>query len=337
MLTTRQEMVLKLIVEEYIKTAEPVGSRTLSKLLEFSPATIRNEMADLEDLEYLEKTHTSSGRVPSDKGYHYYIEKLLNDHHSYKESFKVIDEIFSQSEIKRDEAIRQAMNLLSQITNYTTVALGPSAYGAKVKKIELIPLYDDVCMLIVVTNRGHVESKQVTIPDNSDMEEMKRVIEIFNEILYDCPISQVSEKLHYEINTERIKEIMIYNKTIIETFLDAFTKFTQSKYYLSGQNNMLYQPEFSNVERVRELLSFFEKNDIFKLVENTQQQGLTVRIGKENAVSAMRDCTVITVPYELNDKETGTIAIVGPTRMEYSRVIPLIKYLAKHMSKLYKE
>lgn len=337
MLTTRQEMVLKLIVEEYIKTAEPVGSRTLSKILDFSPATIRNEMADLEDLEYLEKTHTSSGRVPSDKGYHYYIEKLLNDNDTYKESFKVIDEIFAQSEIRRDEAIRQAMNLLSQITNYTTVALGPNAYGAKVKKIELIPLYEEVCMLLVVTNRGHVESKQVTIPDNSDMEEMKRVIEIFNEILYDCPISQVSEKLHYEINTERIKEIMIYNKTIIETFLDAFTKFTQSKYYLSGQNNMLYQPEFSNVERVRELLSFFEKNDIFKLVENTQQQGLTVRIGKENAVSAMRDCTVITVPYELNEKETGTIAIVGPTRMEYSRVIPLIKYLAKHMSKLYKE
>ncbi len=337
MLTTRQEMILKLIVEEYIKTAEPVGSRTLSKLLEFSPATIRNEMADLEDLEYIEKTHTSSGRVPSDKGYHYYIEKLLNDNSSYKDSFKVIDEIFEQSDVRRDEAIKQAMNLLSQITNYTTVALGPSAYDSKVKKIELIPLYENVCMILVITNRGHVESKQITLPEHTEIEDMKRVIEIFNEILYDCPISQVSEKLHYEINTEKIKEIMIYNKTIIETFLEAFTKFTQSKYYLSGQNKMLYQPEFASVEKVRELLSFFEKNDIFKLVENTKQQGLTVRIGKENAVSAMQDCTVITVPYELNDKESGTIAIVGPTRMEYDKVIPLIKYLAMHMSKLYKE
>lgn len=337
MLTTRQELVLKLIVEEYIKTAEPVGSRTLSKVLDFSPATLRNEMADLEDLGYLEKTHTSSGRVPSDKGYHYYIEKLLNDSNGKLEGYKVIDEIFEQGNVRRDEAIRQAMNLLSQLTNYTTVALGPSAYGSNVKKIELVPLYDNVCMILVITNRGHVESKQIIIPDNTDMEEMKRVIEIFNEVLYDCPISKVSEKLHYEISQERIKEIMIYNQTIIDTFLEAFTKFTQSKYYLSGQNNMLYQPEFSNVERVRELLQFFEKNDIFRLVENTQKQGLTVRIGKENAVSAMRDCTVITVPYDLNDKESGTIAIVGPTRMEYKRVIPLIKYLAMHMSKLYKE
>ncbi len=337
MLTERQELVLKLIVEEYIKTAEPVGSRTLSNVLNVSSATLRNEMANLEDAGFLEKTHTSSGRVPSDIGYHYYIEKLLNDHNSQQEGYKVIDEIFEQANVRRDEAIRQAMNLLSQLTNYTTVALGPSAYGSKVKKIELVPLYENVCMILVITSRGHVESKQIIIPDNTDLDEMKRVMEIFNEILFDCPISKVSEKLHYEISRERIKEIMIYNQSIIDTFLDAFTKFTQSKYYLSGQNKMLYQPEFDNIEKVRELLGFFERNDIFRLVENTEKEGLTVRIGKENAVSAMQDCTVITVPYALNDSENGTIAIVGPTRMEYKRVIPLIKYLAKHMSKLYKE
>lgn len=336
MLTKRQEVVLKLIVEEYIKTAEPVGSRSLSKLLDFSSATLRNEMADLEELEYLEKTHTSSGRVPSDKGYHYYIEKLIGDD-TYKHGFDFIDEIFEQTDVKRDEAITQAMNLLSQLTNYTTIALGPGAYGQKVKKIELVPLYENVCMLLVITNLGHVESKQISLPENTIVDDMKRVIEIFNDILYDCPISKVSEKLLYEINTDKVKEIMIYNKTIIDTFLEAFTKFTQSKYYLSGQNNMLYQPEFSNVEKVRELLSFFEKNDIFKLVENTDQKGLTVSIGKENAISAMQDCTVITVPYQLNDKAKGTIAIVGPTRMEYQKVIPLIKYLATQMSKLYKE
>ena len=336
MLTTRQELVLKLIVEEYIKTAEPVGSRTLSKLVEFSPATIRNEMADLEDLGYLEKTHTSSGRIPSDIGYHYYIEKLLDDD-ATKQGYEFIDEIFKQTDVKRSEAVTQAMNLLSQLTNYTTIALGPNAYGSRVKKIELVPLYDNKCILLVITNMGHVESKQISVPENTEMEEMKRVIEIFNDILYDCPISKVSEKLHYEINTDKIKQILNYNKTIIDTFLEAFTKFTQSKYYLSGQNNMLYQPEFSNVERLRELLSFFEQNDIFRLVENTDQQGLTVTIGKENAISAMRDCTVITVPYDLNESDSGTIAIVGPTRMEYQKVIPLIKYLAAQMSKLYKE
>ncbi len=337
MLSIRQKSILKLIVDEFVKTAEPIGSKTLADLLDISSATIRNEMAFLEDLGLLEKTHTSSGRIPSDKGYHYYIEKLLSNNQSYSDSFTVIDELFSNKDIKRDEAIRQAMNLLSQLTNYTTIALGPSAYGSRVKKIELVPLYENVSVLLVITNRGHVESKQITIPDNTDVEEMKRVIEIFNDILFDCPISQVSEKLHYEINEHKIKEILIYNSTIIETFLEAFTKFTQSKYYLSGQSNMLYQPEFSDIGRVRELLSFFEKNDIFKLVEDTRNTGITVKIGKENAVSAMRNCTVITVPYGFGDNAKGTIAVVGPTRMEYQKVIPLIKYLAKHMSKLYKE
>jgi heat-inducible transcriptional repressor len=337
MLSTRQELVLKLTVEEYVKTAEPVGSRSLSQLLDFSSATIRNEMANLEELGYLEKTHTSSGRIPSDFGYHYYIEKILADKDNYNDSFTVIDDLFSNKDMKRDEAIKQAMNLLSQMTNYTTISLGRSAYGSKIKKIELLPLYENVALLIIVTNLGHVESKNIKIPLNTDIEDMKRVIEIFNDILFDCPISKVSEKLHYEIDKQKIKDMLIYNKSIIDAFLEAFTKFTQSDYYLAGQSKMLNQPDFKDIDRVRELLSFFEMNDIFKLVENTTNTGLSVTIGKENSVNAMRDCTVISVPYQLSKTEQGTIAIVGPTRMEYQKVIPLIKYLAAHMTKLYKE
>jgi len=337
MLSKRQELILKLTVEEYVKTADPVGSRTLSELLEVSSATIRNEMANLEELGYLEKTHTSSGRIPSDFGYHYYIETILSDKDNFTDSFTVIDELFSNKDIKRDEAIKQAMNLLSQMTNYTTIALGRSAYGSKIKKIELLPLYENVALLIIVTNLGHVESKNIKIPFNTDIDDMKRVIEIFNDILFDCPISKVSEKLHYEIDKQKIKDMLIYNKSIIDAFLDAFTKFTQSDYYLAGQSKMLNQPDFKDISRVRELLSFFEMNDIFKLVENTTNTGLSVTIGKENSVNAMRDCTVISVPYQLSGTEKGTIAIVGPTRMEYQKVIPLIKYLAAHMTKLYKE
>ena len=336
MLTQRQELVLKLIVDEFVRSADPVGSKTLANLLNVSSATIRNEMVELEELGLIEKTHTSSGRVPSDTGYHYYIENLLSANQNDNESYTVIDELFSNKDIKRDEAIKQAMNLLSQLTNYTTIALGPSAYGSKVKKVELVPLTEDTCILLVVTNQGHVESKQIMVPENTTLEDMKRVIEVLNDIVYDCPINQVSEKLHYEMNAARIEDILSYNQTIIDSFLEAFTKFTQSKYYLSGKNKVLYQPEFSDLHRVRELLTFFEQNDIFRLVENTESQGMNISIGKDNQVVAMRDCTVITVPYDLNDDESGTIAIVGPTRMEYQKVIPLVKYLASHMSKLYK-
>jgi heat-inducible transcriptional repressor len=337
MLSDRQKIVLKLIVEEFVKTAEPVGSRTLSKQLDFSPATLRNEMADLEEYGYLEKTHSSSGRVPSELGYHYYVEELLKDEDDFDLDLTLIDDLFSNEDLARDEAIKQAMNLLSQLTNYTTIALGPNARNSRVKKIELVPIYDQACVLLVITNLGHVESKQITLPKNTSTEELTRIIEIFNEILYDVPIGQVSEKIHYEINHKHIKDLLAYNQKIIEAFLDAFTRFTQSKYYLSGQSNMLYQPEFSDVERVRELMNFFEKNDILKLIEHSDQKGLTVRIGRENQVTAMNNCSVVMVPYEVREGEKGTIAVVGPTRMEYQKVIPLLKYLAAHMSKLYKK
>ncbi len=338
MLTDRQKIVLKLIVEEFVKTAEPVGSRTLSKLLEYSSATIRNDMADLEEDGFLEKTHSSSGRVPSEKGYHYYVEVLLGENGDESAlDMSLIDDLFKNQDLDRDEAIEQAMNLLSQLTNYTTIALGPSARNSRVKKIELVPIYEEMCVLLVITNLGHVESKNITLPKGTNTDELKRVIEIFNEILYDVPISQVSEKIHYDINHDKIKDLLDYNQKIIETFLDAFTRFTQSKYYLSGQSNMLYQPEFSDVERVRELMNFFEQNDILKLVEHSESTGMTVRIGRENEISAMKNCSVIMIPYEVREGEKGTIAVVGPTRMEYQKVIPLLKYLAAHMSKLYKK
>ncbi len=333
MLSERQKNVLKLIVEEFVKTAEPVGSRTLSKLLDFSPATIRNEMADLEELGYLEKTHSSSGRVPSEKGYHYYVETLMQEDGTTID-LTLIDDLFSNEDLMIDDVIEQAMNLLSQITNYTTIALGPSARNSRVKKIELIPLYDNISVLLVITNLGHVESKNITLPKGTNLEELARIIQIFNEVLFDVPISQVSEKLHYDINHEQIKELLQYNKKILEAFLDAFTRFAQSKFYLSGQSNMLYQPEFSDLERVRELMNFFEKNDMLKLIDHSDNKGLTVRIGQENQISAMKDCSVIMVPYKVNQVEQGTIAVVGPTRMEYQKVIPLLKYLAAHLTKL---
>jgi len=336
MLKERQRNVLKLIVEEFVRTAEPVGSRMLSKLLDFSPATIRNEMADLEEMGYLEKTHSSSGRVPSEKGYHYYVDTLMREDDAAID-LTLIDDLFSNEALARDDAIEQAMNLLSQLTNYTTIALGPNARNSRVKRLELVPLYENVSVLLVITNLGHVESKNITLPKGTDLEELTQIIKILNEILFDVPIAQVSEKLHYEINHDRIKELLNYNKKILEAFLDAFTRFTQSKYYLSGQSNMLYQPEFTDLERVRDLMNFFEKNDILKLVDHTDNNGLTVRIGEENQISAMKDCSVVMVPYEVHDGERGTIAVVGPTRMEYQKVIPLLKYLAAHLSKLYND
>jgi heat-inducible transcriptional repressor len=335
MLSDRQKSVLKWIVEEFVRTAEPVGSRTLSKLLDFSPATIRNEMADLEEEGYLEKTHSSSGRIPSEKGYHYYVETLMKEDDTTID-LSIIDDLFKDGPKNRESLIEESIKLLSELTNYTTLALGPQARFATVKKIELVPLYESTALLLVITNQGHLENKQVHLPPLTNMEEAKQVVNIFNDLLKDTPISQVSEKLHYEIETQNIASLMQYNESILEAFLEAFTQFTESKFYLSGQSNMLYQPEFSDLDRVRELMKFFEKNEVLKLVEHTDTKGMTIRIGQENQVQAMQDCSVIMVPYDVNASEKGTLAVVGPTRMEYRKVIPLLKYLASHLSKLSK-
>ncbi|MFW5893482.1 MAG: heat-inducible transcriptional repressor HrcA [Bacillota bacterium] len=333
MLTNRQKNVLRLIVETFVRTAEPVGSRSLSKELGYSPATIRNEMADLEEAGYLEKTHSSSGRVPSELGYHYYVETLMQEGTGTEIDMTLIDDLFDK-DMARDEMIERAIQLLSQLTNYTSIALGPDAGNSRVKKIEIIPLSGSSSVLLVVTNLGHVESKNITLPPETDMDELSHIMRILNDILYDVPISQVSQKLTYDINQKKIKELLAYNKEIIDAFLDAFTRFTQSKFYLSGQSNMLYQPEFKDLDRVRELMNFFEKNDILKLIDHSDSNGITVRIGRENQISAMKDCSVIMVPYEVEEGDKGTIAVVGPTRMEYRKVIPLLQYIAQHLSKL---
>lgn len=336
MLNERQELVLKLIIEEYVRTAEPVGSRSLSKHMDVSPATIRNEMSDLEELGFLEKTHTSSGRIPSEKGYRYYIETILKNIENDSESFSEFDSLFENKEIEREDVIKEAINLLSQATNCTAIALGPNAYNSRVKKVQLIPLKETTALILVITNLGYVESKQITINEEMEMSELVKVIDLLNELLMDTPISQVSEKLHYEIQNHHIKELLKYRETIVDSFIEAFSKFAQARYYLTGQSNMLYQPEYNDISKLREFLNTIENNEIFKIVE-TNADGISVKIGKENTMTSMRDCTVVSANYDTSEGEHGTISLVGPTRMEYRKVIPLIRYIAKHLSKLYED
>ncbi|HOP57570.1 MAG TPA: heat-inducible transcriptional repressor HrcA [Bacillota bacterium] len=336
MLTERQETILKLIVDEYVKTAEPVGSKALSFKMEISSATIRNEMSALEDAGYLEKTHTSSGRIPSEQGYRYYIEKIIRNIDEESDGYFEFEKLFENKEIEREELIKEAIDLLSQVTNCTAISLGPEAYYSKVKKVQMIPLKETQALILVVTNFGHVESKQITISENMEVAEMVKVIDLLNEMLVNTPISQVSEKLHYEIQHSQIKELLKYRESIVDSFIEAFSKFAQTRYYLTGQSNMLYQPEFNDIQKLRKFIETVENNDIFKLVE-TDSDGVSVKIGTENQVTSMKDCTVVSSTYDTIDGEKGTISVVGPTRMDYRKVIPLLKYIAKNIAKLYEE
>lgn len=333
-MTLRQETILKLIVDEYVKSAEPIGSKALAEMLEVSSATIRNDMGVLEDLGFIEKTHTSSGRVPSEKGYRYYIETIVKNLDDETNGYFEFEKIFDKDQA-RDEIIREAINLLSEATNCTAISLGPNAYHSKVKKIQLVPITPHQALILVITNFGYVESKQISLQEEIDTQELVKVIDLLNEMLVDTPISKVSEKLHYEIQHSQVKELLKYRETIVESFIEAFSKFTRSR-YLTGSSNMLYQPEFNDIQKLREFMATIENNEIFQIVEQ-DAEGISVKIGSENKVTAMSDCTVISSSYDTLDGEKGTISLVGPTRMNYRKVIPLMKYIAKHIAKLYEQ
>lgn len=336
MLSERQTKILITIIEEFVKTAEPIGSRTLSKMehLPFSPATIRNEMADLEELGYLEKTHSSSGRVPSEKGYRFYVDYLQKSQGYSELELEPINEIFSRKNIEREEAIKEAVKILSEITNYTSIVLGPDAKQSRVKKFEFIPLSEKNAVLVLITDKGHVESKNLLIQDGINIKEVEKVIHLMNETLVNCLVSEIPEKLNYEIRPY-FKQFMSYYEKLIDSILEAFTNLVHDKYYLSGRQNIFNQPEFQDIDKLQKLMLALEDKQMLKIIK-ANEKGLQVRIGHENHIDAMQNCTVITVPYQISQDEYGTIAVVGPTRMEYSKVIPLLEYIARNISKLYK-
>ena len=194
MLSSRQKLILKAIIDEYINTAQPVGSKYLTQVpyLTFSSATLRYDMAELESLGYLEKTHTSSGRIPSELGYKYYVDHLITRDVDVQISFPVIDDVLKQNQIKREQEIEEAVKLLSDLTNYTALAVGPAHDQLTIKKVDFIPLTDETATLLIVTNQGHVEHQTITIPDGLNINDLKESIKTLDELLANKTLEDAS-------------------------------------------------------------------------------------------------------------------------------------------------
>lgn len=341
MLTQRQNLVLKTIVEEFVATALPVGSRVLSKKedLKFSAATIRNEMADLEEFGFIEKTHTSSGRIPSHKGYRYYVDYLVDkqvEDDVIPETLK-FNALMTQKQIARDTAVKEAMKILSSLTNYTSILLGPSRENCIVQKIQFVPLSETQAVLILITDGGHVENVTTTLPDGVDISLMETIIKALDKLLAGVRVIDVESRLT-EGFEHQLYDYISYKEEILYAMLKLLAQsMGNNTYMLSGKSNILKQPEFSNLDEISTLYEMIEEDQIIKIIDDTSEEtGLTVRIGTENEVKAMDNCTLITVPYQINAHEQGKIALLGPTRMEYQKIIPLLEYVAKIMSDLYK-
>ena len=328
MLNGRQEKLLKIIVEDYIKTARPVGSKAICDELNCSSATVRNEMGELENLGLLEKMHTSSGRVPSEKGYRYYVDNIMKPKELNGEEMLKLQTIFKNNSLVLSDAIERSMEIISELTSYTSIVLGKQSSSNKVSKVEVVPVTDTHLIALVVTDKVHVEHRDVIMRDSVDMKEIQKTVEIINKMVVGTPIDEVSAKLEYEVKPV-INECIAQHDVLYNAFYNAFSDFSKSEVHVSGTSNILMQPEFDNADKIREIIGKFDdKTKINSIRED--DSGINIYIGSENEFDD--DVTIIKTKYSVNGEE-GTIALIGPKRMEYERVVTLLDYIKKNIER----
>ncbi len=328
MLTERQEKVLKIIVEKYIKNPIPVGSKLVAKIMKCSSATIRNEMGVLEEKDLLEKTHTSSGRVPSSKGYRYYVNNLMEHKKMNNEDMLKIQKVFDKG-IALSEVIEKSLQVISDMMNYTTVILGSNSHQNLLKQIEVIPIDDISMIVIIVTDKGHVEHKQIKLYEVS-LEEVKKTVGLINNLISGTPIDEVSNKLECEIRPI-IGNYVRQHEQLYNAFYHVFNDFTSGEVNIVGRNKMLEQPEFStNIDKIKKVFSKLESKTLLRSIEEDDDNNIKVYIGDETNIDS--DVTVIKTKFK-NGHEEGTIAIIGPKRMEYDRVVSLLEYMKANIER----
>ncbi len=329
MLSTRQNDILKVIVEEYIKKAQPVPSKSICNKLKCSSATVRNEMHALESDGFLEKTHISSGRVPSEDGYRYYVDHLMEAKKISGEDMLKLQTIFSNNELVLSDAINKSLEIISDITNYTSVVLGKNSSENLLEKVELIPVNNNNFVAIVVTNKGHVENKNIIIKENVDSKELMKTTEFINKMLIGTPINEIGEKLEYEIKPVIGSYIKNY-EVVYNAFYEAFSDFADNKnVHFKGKTNILKQPEFNTVNDIKNIMSKFESEDVMSKIEECEDE-VKIYIGNESEFDP--NTTVIKAKYNTGTEE-GTIAIIGPKRMEYNRVLAMLNYVKEEIEK----
>lgn len=323
----RQKDLLKEIVEGYIKEAKPIGSKHLCDKFNCSSATIRNEMAILEKLGYIEKNHISSGRIPSEAGYKYYVENLMKPKELTGEDMLKLQTIFANKDLIVSDAIRECLEIISDITNYTSISLGKQSSENTLKQISIIPLDDEHIVALVCTDKGIVKNKQFSLSTNINLKEVMKTSEIINKMLIGTPISMISERLEYEIKPIIEDQVRQY-EAVYGIFYDAFNDFVSSKenYHVVGKSKILEQPEYNDTTEMKRLITKLEDEESIRKIEKTDDKNISIYIGHDSEFDD--NVTVIKTNYSLGG-EKGTIAIVGPKRMEYDKVVGVLNILNK--------
>ena len=335
-LDDRKRRILKVITDDYIASAEPVGSRTIARKynLGLSPATIRNEMADLEEEGYLQQPHTSSGRIPSDLGYRYYVDALMERRHLRTEEMEAIKRKLAEREHVLDSLIHHVAHILAQITRYPSMILPPNNVSALFKCIRLVKLNERNILLLVVSNTGQVENKIIDCEFDLSELEIEQLSDLLNKQLYNRSIFDVKETLAKEI-AKQMKSTNEFFHRACQALIDGMRTEGAGQVVMDGASQILDQPEFTERDHFRPLLNLLEQEEsLYRLLAAGGQGGLTVSIGQENKDQAVHECSVVTAVYEINGRTLGTIGVLGPTRMDYAKVLTVVEFMASHLSSI---
>lgn len=337
-LSERKQKILHAVIKNYLDTGEPVGSRTISKYtdLNLSSATIRNEMADLEELGYIMQPHTSAGRIPSDKGYRWYVDMLMNEKVQEVEEMK--EQMLEKAD-RMEQLLKQAAKVLANNTNYTSMISTPVYNHNKVKFIQLSQVDEEQLIVVVVMEGNIVKNQIVTLEESLSNEAMLKLNMLLNTTLTGMALEEINLGL-----VARLKEQAGIHSQIVGSVIDAVAKLIQvnddMEIYTSGTTNIFKYPELSDKESAQEIISAFEEKQqlaglINKTIAHGDNKGIQVYIGNETDVEKMRDCSVVTATYELGEGMQGTIGIIGPKRMDYEHVMKTMKTLMAELDDIF--
>ena len=330
-LDERKKKILKAIIKTYMETGEPVGSRTISKYadLNVSSATIRNEMSDLTDMGYIIQPHTSAGRIPSDKGYRLYVDELMKEK---EEEISEIREMMIEKTDKMEKMLKQVAKVLASNPNYATMISVPQYRGNKIKFIQLSRVSDLQLVAVVVSDNNLVRNQIIELDESMDDQTILKLNLLLNTNLNGIPIQDINLGM-----IARLKEQAGIHSGVVATVLDAVAATIHvdeddMEIYTSGTTNIFKYPELADKSRASELIDAFEnKEDLLDLARermaDTENTGIQVYIGDEMPTRSMKDCSVVTVTYELGEGMQGTIGIIGPKRMDYEKVVDSLKSL----------
>lgn len=340
-LDERKITILKAIIKTYLETGEPVGSRTISKYtdLKLSSATIRNEMSDLEEMGYILQPHTSAGRIPSDKGYRFYVDQIMQEK---EQEVTEVKELMIQRVDRVELVLKKLAQLLAANTNYAALISGPQYHRNKLKFIQLSMMDDRKLLIVTVVEGNLIKNTMVDVPRNISREELLNLNILLNSALNGLTIEEINLDV-----ISRLKEQAGAHSGLVDTVLTEVARAIRAdeedlQIYTSGATNIFKYPELSDGDRASELLKAFEQKDVLQELitdvnEASDETGIQVYIGNETPVQTMKDCSVVTANYDLGEGIRGTIGIIGPKRMDYEKVLGTLKNLMKQLDTTFKK